>query len=126
MWLHDLFCRILLSFFGSVRDEVEKFRRWDAEQRERWPASEGARRMAAREGGEFFMKEETIHYLVRFLKRNPSEDPRHGEAMKELADVQNVLLDNYRETVLLSVEQPRMVHLMLQKALKEGQKAVSK
>lgn len=62
------------------------------------------------------MKEETIHYLVRFLKRNPSDDPRHAEAAKELVETQNKLLDNYRETVLFNIEQPRLVHLMIQKA----------
>ena len=72
------------------------------------------------------MKEETIHYLIRFLKRNPSDEPRHAEALKELAEVQNRLLDNYRDVVLLKVEQPRMVHLMIEKAAGTGPKVAAK
>ncbi len=72
------------------------------------------------------MKEETIHYLVRFLKKNPSDDVRHAEALKELAGVQNSLLDNYRDVVLLKVEQPVMVHLMMERAVGTGPRVAAK
>lgn len=72
------------------------------------------------------MKEETIHYLVRFLKRTPSDDPRHAEALKELAEAQDKLLNNYRDVVLLKIEQPQMVHLMIEKAAGTGPRVSAK
>ena len=70
-------------------------------------------------------KEETVHYLVRFLKRNSSEDPRHAEAIKELSGLQDMLLDSYREMNFVNIEQPSLVQPRLVKSMKEG-KAVAK
>ncbi len=72
------------------------------------------------------MKEETIHYVLRFLKRNPSEDPKHQQAIKELSEIQNLLLDNYRDVTLFKIEQPKIVHLMVEKSVGTGPKAAAK
>ena len=75
--------------------------------------------------GDAIMKEETIHYLLRLLKRNPSEDPRHEDALRDLAQVQDSLLNNYRDGGLFKIQQPQAVHLMIEKQVGRVAKAVS-
>lgn len=51
------------------------------------------------------MKETTLHYLVQLLRRTPSKDIRHLEALRELQEISDRLLESHRLSMRVLIQQ---------------------